>query len=116
MNIQEFIRESLCQIVAGTQKAKEKHSDVVLPNYEIHYDTKTPSGTVVDTGGQLLFLVEFDLAVTVTEESETSGKAGLSIQIVSAGGQKTASTSMTSVTRIKFSVPISWAQQNPRPN
>ena len=63
MNIQEFIRESLSQIMAGVQEAKATHTRISPSDYEIDYSRPTPAGTVADTGGRLLFMVEFDLAV-----------------------------------------------------
>lgn len=109
MDIQQFVRESLCQILAGVKEAKNIHS-AVSPMYELEGKAVVPANTVVDTGGQLVFMVEFDLAVTATEQSEKSGKVGLNIQIVSAGGEKSSGVGLTSVTRVRFSVPIAYQQ------
>jgi len=107
MDIQQFVKESLCQIIEGVKQAKEKH-DNVNPWYEIHGAGSVPGNAIVDSGGQLLFMVDFDLAVMVTEESTQSGNIGLKIKIVAAGGGVGTGTSLTSVTRVKFAVPISY--------
>lgn len=111
MDIQQFVRETLCQILNGVDEANAQHGNV-NPDYELEGKAVVPSNTVVDTGGQLVFMVEFDLAVTAAEQTEQSGTGRLNIQIVSAGGGKSSGSTLTSVTRVRFSVPITYRKEN----
>lgn len=100
MDVKEFISEALTQIVDGVvdaqQQTKEKNA-VIVPCYK---NLKT---------------VTFDIAVTVIEGKETSGKAGISVWSIGAGvGGKTESSSST-VSRIKFEIPLELPEGSERP-
>ena len=109
MDIQEFVRESLCQIAEGVHAARNSKPGVGR-GVSVGSGGKAPSNAIaIHPYGEIVFLAEFDLAVTVTDKSAASGKAGLSVvQVFSAGGEKSASNETVSVSRIKFSVPISY--------
>ena len=109
MDIQEFVRESLIQIVEGIAGAKASKSEV-NPGLAIAEGAKVPSSVLVTVNrGRPVFLVDFDLAVTSTGKTEASGKAGIAIvQVFNAGGEKSASNETISATRIKFVVPIAY--------
>jgi hypothetical protein len=92
MDIKEFIKETLRQIVEGV---KEVQSEVA------NKSKIAPIGNEREK-------VEFDIAVTVEEEKTKDKKAGLSVYCIKAGagGQTSASTSTEH--RIKFSVGIDF--------
>ena len=50
--------------------------------------------------------IEFDVAVTVTEGTQTKGGIGVFMGAVGLGSQGQSSNQNASVTRIKFSVPL----------
>ena len=109
MEIQEFVRESLCQIVEGINAARKRHEGV---GTHFMLDTKAtlPRNVMMTSqGGWPVYLAEFDLAVTTTDKTEASGKVGISIaHVFSGGGGKSATDETVSATRIKFCVPISY--------
>ena len=111
MDIQEFVRESLLQIMEGVHAASVSKPGITPSNLQIAKGHKPPAGAFVfGIAHSIGFLAEFDLAVTVSDKSAASGKAGLSVvQVFNAGGEKSASNETVSVSRIKFSVPISYA-------
>ena len=91
MDIKEFVSETLSQIIDGVvdvqQRSKEKNA-VVAPFYG--YQQK----------------VCFDVAVTVVEGKEVTGKAGISVWSIGAGASGKSETSSSTVSRIQFEIPI----------
>ena len=91
MDIKEFVAETLSQIVDGVvdaqQRTSEKKAAIVPYN---KYDQK----------------VCFDVAVTVVENKETTGKAGITVWSIGGGVSGKSETSRSTVSRIKFEIPI----------
>jgi hypothetical protein len=112
MDIQEFVRESLSQIIEGVHAFKKAKPDAIPAHLVLSKGHKPPTGAFAFShADQLGFVVEFDLAVTTIEKSEASGKVGIAIvQVLSGRGEKSSSDETVSATRIKFSVPISYAK------
>lgn len=115
MELQEFIQESLVQIVRGIEGATEELGDttaVVSPRY-IH---RRESGTIgyamnVEETDKRSFrrpveTVEFDVAVVAVEGAEKKGGIGIMVGSIGIGGQGKTETSSTSHSRLKFQVPI----------
>ena len=100
MDVKEFISETLKQIVEGVvdaQKHTKEKNAIVVPHHDFR---KT---------------VSFDVAVTVVEGKETTGKAGISVWSIGAGvGGKTESSSST-VSRIRFEIPVELPKGNKEP-
>ena len=64
--------------------------------------------------------VEFDVAVTVTEASDTGGEAKLSVAWLNVGGGMSSSYQNQAISRIRFVVPVAlpsleMAEHKPRP-
>jgi hypothetical protein len=100
MDVKDFVSDTLKQIIDGVVDAQEyaKEKDAVVVPYHDYQKN-----------------VSFDLAVTVVEGKETSGKAGISVWSIGAGvGGKTESSSST-VSRIKFEIPIELPQGSVAP-
>jgi hypothetical protein len=105
MNLQEFVQDSLKQIMAGVSEAG-KDDTRIAPR--MHVDEKDAM-TLRTTAYRPVFLIEFDVAVTVADTSATGGKAGITVlSVATLGGEKSKTTETTSVSRIKFSVPVSF--------
>jgi len=91
MNIKEFVSDTLKQIIDGVVDAQEyaKNKEAVLVPHLDYYRN-----------------ISFDVAVTVDESKQKEGKAGITVWSIGAGvGGKTESSSST-VSRIKFEIPI----------
>lgn len=104
MELKEFITETLSQIAEGVKEAGVKYNELggMAPYYDerpIYGGGKYIEDKVVD--------VEFEVALTNT--SKDGGKAGIGValSVVRAGVDKSKSTEEESLTRVKFSVPIS---------
>jgi hypothetical protein len=85
MTLQAFVAESLSQIVQGIRQAHEAG---------------------VRSSGHSAEAVEFDVAVTVTDASDKKGGIGIFVGGFGIGGQANSSAANTSVSRIKFKVPV----------
>ena len=110
MELKEFIRETLAQIAAGVEGAQTEVRDAggfVNPAHRAGKQEQDKSHFGSLTTGQNIFLVDFDVTVTVIEATETEGKAKLSVAgflNLGTGGQSNASSTATN--RISFKVPL----------
>lgn len=110
MELKDFIRETLAQIAAGVEAAQTEVRDAggfVNPAHRIGRQDSDKSHFGSLTSGQNIFLVDFDVTVTVVEATETEGKAKLNVAgllNLGTGGQSNASSTATN--RISFKVPL----------
>ena len=121
MNIGEFVSETLSQIIDGIRSAQESEMGEnekaeggsrigkINPPHSAGDQTIVKRGQLISTFGEPIQDVEFDIAVTV--EESTGAKAGLRVMGIGAGGELSAKES--TVSRIKFSVPIELPRKNP---
>jgi hypothetical protein len=104
MTLEEFVRESLMQIRVGVSAARDRHPLNIGVGIAKADDRKVGFITV---DGHVGLLVEFDVAVTVSEKTGNEVGGGLQIaQMFSAGGKKSGESKTSSVSRIRFSVPV----------
>lgn len=91
MDLKEFVSETLREIIEGVKESQEfaaQKGAVVAPYHDYQ---KT---------------VEYDVAVTAAEGKEAGAKAGISVWSIGAGGNVKTENTNTTVSRIKFSIPI----------
>jgi hypothetical protein len=109
MDLKEFVKETLVQITAGVREAQEA---VQLLGGVANPATLTRSdgaGSYFATIDDMhhVFLVDFDVAVSVTENAGTSAGAKLNVATLltlSAGGQSGNVSAATN--RLSFKVPL----------
>lgn len=110
MELKEFIRETLSQIATGVEAAQTEVRDsggFVNPAHRAGNQEPDKSHFGVLTSGQNIFLVDFDVTVSVVEATETEGKAKLNVAgfiNLGTGGQSNASSTATN--KISFKVPL----------
>jgi hypothetical protein len=108
MELKDFVSESIKQITDGVNEAKlhaDQNNASVNPqrwgwnssNVQVKYDKKT--GAAIET-------IEFDVAVTATDGTATKGGIGVFMGAVNLGSQGQSENSNSSVSRLKFSIPI----------
>jgi hypothetical protein len=102
MDLQEFVTKTLSQISLGVTSAKT-HDERIAP--KIGVGGENPKVLRTFHGAEGVFLVEFDVAVTI-EEAGVDGSTVLSV--ASAKGAAKRSTENSAVNRVRFSVPISY--------
>jgi hypothetical protein len=108
MTLEDFISESIKQIIGGVKQAQiyaAKNGAHINPSGYIVINSSI--GAIRDpyakSYGQL---IDFDIAVTTKDEKEVSGKAGLSITVFKTGIDGKHNNENVSTNRIKFSIPI----------
>ena len=116
MNLQNFITESIVQIVRGIEAANTALNDstaVVSPKNVIPSDSERPHiyGYLVEPGAHGKYRtpvqrVDFDVAVYAEEGTETKGGIGLMVGTLGLGSHGKSDKSHSSESRIKFTVPI----------
>jgi hypothetical protein len=98
MDLDAFITETLRQIVKGVREA-QRHEDckgaVINP--------LGPPGRGPQIAAEK---IEFDVALTVSEGNEKQAKGSIGVAFLGIGGQGISTTGSTSISRIKFCVPM----------
>ena len=104
MKLKDFVAETLKEIIDGVIEAQKHYSangGVINSG-----DIEGPKvGTDRHTGVPLQS-VEFDVAVTTTEGTETKGGIGVFVGPIGLGSQGKSDSANSSVSRIKFSIPV----------
>lgn len=113
MDIKDFVKESLMQIAESINEANIELKDK---------GTYIPSGGIVGEG--VLFSVikgpetrhfikvEFDLAVTLSQEQDSSGGGGLSIaSLANVGIKREDKEGKEEISRIKFIIPMALPEK-----
>lgn len=105
MKLQDFVSETLKEIITGVEKAQKaaKNSGAEI-NPRDHFEA--PSGKYLFRAGFLAEHVEFDVAVTTSEGTESKGGLGIFVAGIGVGAQGKSDSSSSSVSHIKFAVPI----------
>jgi hypothetical protein len=110
MELKDFVREALSQIVQGVKEAQGAVASTggeVSPRFsnrqqDVHQALKLLK---TDKGG-IIQNVEFDVAVTATEGTGTRGGVGVFVGAFALGSQGQSQSENTSLSRIKFAVPV----------
>ncbi|MGE0829330.1 MAG: hypothetical protein AB7O04_08270 [Hyphomonadaceae bacterium] len=101
MDLKTFICETLCQIQEGVQEAiqrrKEDGGDGVI---------NPDDSTFEQQQKKLARDVSFDVAITVSEGSENSGKGGLRVAGLGVGAETKGTKDRETVSRVQFVVPV----------
>lgn len=118
MDLKEFTKETLLQIVQGVNEANE----ILTENnaYVTRDIEKSSTGhSFVDRQGRYTHAIniDFDVAVTATETDEKKGGGGIKVvQFFQAGLETSKSVENQSVSRIKYSIPLVLGIKNPQNN
>jgi len=110
MNLKDFVKETLVQISVGVQESIEAVREsggyanpAALGN--VKNDDTSHFGSMGE--GQNVFLVDFDVAVTVDDSSEVSGGGKLKVAgILSVGGEAGSNSKSSSTNRVSFKIPL----------
>jgi hypothetical protein len=110
MELKEFVKETLTQIAAGVEESiasVRESGGYVNPATRINSKNTDNSHFASMGHGRNVFLVDFDVNVTVVEETGTNAEAKLkvaSLLSLGAGGESGNKSSATN--RISFKVPL----------
>lgn len=114
--LEEFIRESIVGIVRGVGAAQTELADAgATIGAKLRPQAGSPerppksryAARPVETD------VEFDLAVTSATESSRKGKGGVQVFVLTVGAEGATQSSASEVSRLRFTVPISFPVPEP---
>lgn len=114
MDLQTFIQASLVQIANGIAGANGELKETgALVNPRNLYPDKNGGHNYGYIGSKgeaqrLVEFVEFDVAITVSQESEKGGKIGLMVGALGVGVGGKSADENSSVSRIRFKLPVAW--------
>jgi hypothetical protein len=115
VNLQEFIAEALVQIVEGvrTAQARVGESGAKINPTAIYIGNEGPPQWDSDFSRDRHYgqIVEFDVAVAATDKENLKGGIGVVGVIVGMGYKAEKGKDSSTVSRIKFSVPVFLPQQ-----
>lgn len=110
MDLKDFVKETLVQISTGVQESIEavrESGGFTNPaaSGNVKSDSSSHFGSMGE--GQNVFLVDFDVAVTVDENSEVSGGGRLKVAgVFAVGGEAGNSSKSSSTNRVSFKIPL----------
>ena len=107
MELNQFIKEVLTNIVSGIRSAQEQEGvgPFVVPSGDSGHDYATHSR--FSNSAQLKStIVDFDIALTVEESGKTAGGGVLKVAGIGASVSGESSSKDTKVSRIQFSIPV----------
>jgi len=112
MDLKTFVAESIEQVIDGVVVAQEharQHGAVVNPaKRQMSLSTRQ---TCQFDEPQLSQSIEFDVAVTVEEGSSKKAGARIFVAPLGLGGQRESATTAQTLSRVRFSVPVSLPAQ-----
>lgn len=114
MELREFVSLALREIVEGVAEAQGKVAGgEINPKIWMHQREAAAKMKILESNaGKWIHLVEFDVAVTVAEGTATKGGLGLVVGPVALGSSGQSSNQSSTVSRIKFEVPVAWPEKS----
>lgn len=108
MELKDFVKNTLVQIVDGVIEAEKELEAKGASVNPIggNFDQKQVGGRAWSFKDGVSEVVDFDVALTNSEKEGTSAGIGVLLGSISLGAKGASEEVITSVTRIKFSVPI----------
>lgn len=115
MELKDFVKETLSQIIDGVMSAQEYVADKgakINPTFPSLYRNKGGEALYDENTSTFSQHVKFDVGVTVSEGTKTKGGIGIFVGEIGIGAQGQSNASNQSMSRISFSVPILFPKQN----
>lgn len=109
MNLQEFIRTALTEIVAGVAEARDEVQKRGASVGSMKLYGYLKEAKIVTNDDDLpVTQIEFDIALADTSGTSTKGGIGVFLGSVGLGSQGASQAESSSHSRIKFSVPVAF--------
>ncbi len=107
MNLQDFLKRALVEIVNGVADASEAahESGASLGSFKFYGRTDLV-GRITDSRGRPVAHVEFDIVLADGTATDTKGGIGVYLGAVGLGSQGASHGESSTHSRVKFSVPI----------
>lgn len=110
MELREFVEKSLVEIVRGVEAAQsvigkgEGDASAIVPFAQRHVGLQHPASP--------LQRIDFDVAVTVSEQTGTEGGVQGGIAVLGFGARGSSSEQTSSISRLRFTVPVNFRPQD----
>lgn len=112
MNLKEFISESLTQLIDGVIDAQKRTrglgAEIVPPVFNLPKSMERMEDVYHAGRRFLAHLVDFDVAVTVSETKEAGGTVGVVVAGIGLGGKGKSRANTDTTSRIRFKVPVMY--------
>ena len=109
MKLQDFVRDTLVQIVTGVQEAQEGLKDSTAKiNPQLYGATQDK---ILSHEGYSVDMLNFDVALTVEKGTETKGGIAVVAGFFGAGSQGKSEDHSGTVSRVSFKVPMTLPQK-----
>jgi hypothetical protein len=108
MKLEDFIYESITQIIGGVKKAQNfaAENGASINPVSLRQSKSSGDSYYDDNSLRPAQLIDFDVSVSTKEDDEISGKAGIFVSVLKLGIEgKEGSQNLTS-NRLRFSVPL----------
>lgn len=114
MELAEFVKNTLIEVVRGVTSAQEemKGSGARINPHMRSILNEHTIGQPEGHGGQHVDYMNFDIAVTIQSGEEARGGAGIKVMGIGIGLDTSTGNSTSHVSRIAFKVPIMFPTQN----
>lgn len=100
VNLQDFISETLSQIISGVEDAQKRAAQSEAAAAVAPIGQGTRDETLLNQ------MVEFDIGVMAESGKNTAGGIGITVGAVALGSTGKSSSGQSATNRVKFSVPI----------
>jgi len=110
MDLKEFLSETLVQIVEGIEDAQHRTAD--KQNVGLNIPVSNPTKELVNfamvnsSGSHQVQLIQFDIAITATEGTDTKGGIGVVAGVLNLGSSGQSHAENATVSRVKFTLPV----------
>lgn len=109
MELKEFIKETLVQLVEGVKDAQKETSDsgaVIVPDGIRTSNISEYYMVAIEKVAVPVYHVDFEVALTHSDGKEDKGGIGVWFGSVGVGGQVKTDGNEVSATNVKFRIPI----------
>lgn len=114
MDLKDFTKQTLIQIVEGAAEANEvlgKHN-AFIPDTNIYNKDECYYAVDKEKIKRKIVTVDFDVAITATESEEANGGASLKVaSLLCLGGGTENRTENQTISRIKYTLPLVLAKK-----
>ena len=111
MDLKDFIKDSFVQIAKGIEEANEELKDssaqINPDNVYVNAGDRQNYGRLSTSKkhGKIVEVVEFDVAVIATGDTESGGKLGVKVGVFEIGANGNEKSGNKAESRIKFRIP-----------
>ena len=115
LKLQEFISNTLEQIVnaiVDSNISLESTGAEISPLIKTDWKKLSDSGFEISQKGIPVREIEFDIAITAEKEKTKGGNMGLNVSVVSLKGGKDSKSIDSTISRIKFKIPVTYPTNN----